>query len=83
MIETCVSVCHTVNYVKNPLVEQLIVVIMNFSNVDQINEYEGLSEFEKALADICSGWIGREIGWKEYIKDNADVLLKIAFSYRS
>ena len=56
---------------------------MNFSNVDQIDEYEGLSEFEKALADICSGWIGRELGWKEYIKDNADVLLKIAFSYRS
>ena len=83
MIETCISIGHTADYVKNPLVTRLIVVIMNFSNVDQIDEYEGLSEFEKALADICSGWIGREIGWKEYIKDNADVLLKIAFSYRS
>lgn len=55
---------------------------MSFSNVDQIDEYEGLSEFERTLADICMGWIGKEIGWKEYIKDNADVLLKIAFSYR-
>jgi len=38
-----------------------------------------LSEFENALADICRGWIGEEIGWKDYISTNADALLKIAF----
>ena len=42
------------------------------------DEYEGLNDFERTLADICIGWIGEEIGWKEYIKDNADALLKIA-----
>jgi hypothetical protein len=38
-----------------------------------------LSEFENTLADICRGWIGEEIGWEQYIIDNADVLLRIAF----
>ena len=42
------------------------------------DKYEGLTNFERTLADICNGWIGEEIGWKQYIKDNADVLLKIA-----
>lgn len=40
--------------------------------------YEGLTDFERTLADICIGWIGEELGWKQYIKDNADVLLQIA-----
>lgn len=35
-----------------------------------------LTEFERTLADICIGWIGEEVGWEQYIKDNADVLLK-------
>jgi len=42
------------------------------------DKYEGLTDFERTLADICIGWIGEELGWKQYIKDNADVLLKIA-----
>ena len=42
------------------------------------DKYEGLTDFERTLADICIGWIGEEIGWKQYIKDNADILLKIA-----
>ena len=46
--------------------------------IKPFDEYEGLTDFERTLADICIGWIGTEIGWKEYIKDNADVLLKIA-----
>lgn len=37
-----------------------------------------LTEFESALVDICRGWIGEEIGWEEYIKNNAKLLLKIA-----
>lgn len=37
-----------------------------------------LSDFENALHDICVGWIGEEIGWEEYIKSNAAVLLGIA-----
>ncbi len=41
-------------------------------------DFKGLTEFERALADICIGWIGDEPGWQQYIKDNADVLLKIA-----
>ena len=46
--------------------------------VEPFDEYEGLTDFERTLADICIGWIGKEPSWKEYIKDNADVLLKIA-----
>jgi len=42
------------------------------------DEYEGLTDFERTLADICIGWIGQELGWKQYIKDNADALLRIA-----
>lgn len=45
---------------------------------EPFDKYEGLTDFERTLADICTGWIGEEIGWKEYIKDNANVLLKIA-----
>ena len=41
-------------------------------------EKHNFTDFERTLADICIGWIGEEPGWKEYIKDNADVLLKIA-----
>lgn len=37
-----------------------------------------MTDFEKALTDICTGWIGYEIGWQSYIKDNAHVLLEIA-----
>ena len=44
----------------------------------QFDEYEGLTDFERTLADICIGWIGKELGWKQYIKDNADALLRIA-----
>lgn len=36
-----------------------------------------LTEFEEALADVCRGWIGEEIGWKDYIIRNANALLKI------
>ena len=43
-----------------------------------LDEFAGLTDFEKTLADICIGWIGEEPGWKQYIKDNADVLLRIA-----
>lgn len=46
--------------------------------VESFDEFEGLTDFERTLADICIGWIGEELGWKQYIKDNADVLLKIA-----
>ena len=45
--------------------------------IEPIDEYEGLTDFERTVADICIGWIGKEIGWKEYIKNNSDVLLKI------
>lgn len=37
-----------------------------------------MTKFEKALTDICTGWIGFELGWQSYIKDNAHVLLEIA-----
>lgn len=50
------------------------------NKVAPFDEFEGLTDFEKTLADICIGWIGMELGWKQYIKDNADVLLKIAFN---
>ena len=46
--------------------------------VEPFDKFAGLTDFERTLADICIGWIGEEPGWKEYIKDNADVLLKIA-----
>jgi hypothetical protein len=46
--------------------------------VKPFDKYEGLTDFERTLADICIGWIGEEPGWEQYIKDNADVLLKIA-----
>ena len=50
-------------------------------NKEVINEISddkhNLTEFECVLLDICRGWIGEEVGWKEYIKDNADVLIKI------
>ena len=46
--------------------------------VESFDKYKGLTDFERTLADICIGWIGEEYGWKQYIKDNADVLLKIA-----
>jgi len=46
--------------------------------IEPFDKYEGLTDFERTLADICIGWIGQELGWKQYIKDNADVLLKIA-----
>lgn len=42
------------------------------------NEVKPFDEFERTLADICIGWIGKEMGWEQYIKDNADVLLRIA-----
>ncbi len=46
--------------------------------IEPFDEYKGLTDFERAVADICIGWIGKEPGWKEYIKDNADILLKFA-----
>ena len=46
--------------------------------IELIDEYEGLTDFERAVADACIGWIGEELGWKQYIRDNADVLLRIA-----
>ena len=46
--------------------------------IEPFDKYEGLTDFERTIADICIGWIGEEPGWEQYIKDNADVLLKIA-----
>lgn len=46
--------------------------------IKPFDEFAGLTDFERTLADICIGWTGEELGWKQYIKDNADVLLKIA-----
>ena len=46
--------------------------------VKPFDKYEGLTDFERTLTDICIGWIGEEPGWKQYIKDNSDVLLRIA-----
>lgn len=37
-----------------------------------------MTKFEKALADVCEGYLGHELGWKEYIRTNAKALLKIA-----
>lgn len=38
---------------------------------EQSDKYEGLTDFERVLTDICSSWIGFELGWQSYIKDNA------------
>ena len=46
-------------------------------NIAPFDKYEGLTDFERTLTDICIGWIGKEPGWEQYIKDNANVLLKI------
>lgn len=46
--------------------------------VEPFDKYEGLTNFERTLTDICIGWIGEEFGWKQYIKDNAAVLLRVA-----
>jgi hypothetical protein len=46
--------------------------------IEPFDEYKGLTDFERAVADICIGWIGKELSRKQYIKDNADILLKIA-----
>jgi len=46
--------------------------------IEHIDDYKGLTNFERAVADVCIGWIGKEPGWKQYIIDNADILLKIA-----
>ena len=48
---------------------------MMYFNFDMGNN---MTEFEKALTEICTGWIGFELGWQSYIKDNAHVLLEIA-----
>ena len=47
-------------------------------SADKINEYEGLTDFERTVADVCIGFMGKELGWKQYVKDNAENLLKIA-----
>jgi hypothetical protein len=39
---------------------------------------EDLTEFENALADVCRGWIGEELGWKDYIIKNSIPLLEFA-----
>ena len=49
------------------------------NKVKPFDEFAGLTDFEKTFADICIGWIGKEMGWEQYIKDNADFLLRIAF----
>lgn len=41
---------------------------------EQSDKYEGLTDFERVLTDICSSWIGFELGWQSYIKDNARIL---------
>lgn len=37
-----------------------------------------LTEFENTLADVCRGWIGEELGWKDYIIKNSFPLLELA-----
>lgn len=37
-----------------------------------------LTEFENVLADVCRGWIGEELGWKDYIIKNSLPLLELA-----
>lgn len=46
--------------------------------VEPFDKYEGLTDFERTLADVCRGWIGEEIGWKDYIIKNSLPLLEIA-----
>lgn len=46
---------------------------------EQSDEYEGLTDFERVLTDICSSWIGFELGWQSYIKDNARSLKYILY----
>ena len=61
--------------------EECIWDLVEQKPVDKVkpfDKYEGLTNFERTLTDICIGWIGEESGWKQYIKDNADVLLRIA-----
>jgi hypothetical protein len=53
-------------------------VAKSADKIASIDEFAGLTDFERTLADICIGWIGKEIGWKQYIKNNADALLQIA-----
>jgi len=48
------------------------------NKIEPFDKYEGLTDFERTLADVCIGWIGEENGWKQYIRDNADILLGIA-----
>jgi len=45
-------------------------------DIETSDKYEGLTDFERTLADICIGWTGERLGWKQYVKDNADILLK-------
>lgn len=51
---------------------------LELKKIKPIDEYEGLTDFERTVADVCIGFIGKELGWKQYVKDNADNLLKIA-----
>ena len=46
---------------------------------EQSNKYEELTDFERVLTDICSSWIGFELGWQSYIKDNARSLKDILY----
>lgn len=41
-------------------------------------DYEGLTDFEKTLANVCVGWMDKKPNWRHYIKDSANILLKIA-----
>lgn len=41
---------------------------------EQLDKYERLTDFERVLTDICSSWIGFELGWQSYIKDQARIL---------
>ena len=44
---------------------------------EQSDKYEGLTDFERVLTNICSSWIGFELGWQSYIKDQARILKNI------
>ena len=45
----------------------------------ELNKIESdLTEFENTLADVCRGWIGEELGWKDYIIKNSLPLLELA-----
>lgn len=41
-------------------------------------DYEGLTEFEKAVANVCVGWMGKKPNWRHYIKESASILLETA-----